>query len=204
MRISHQGWAGIDGLWLAVLYAVAAAGLWFGREWARRMSMALALLPAAVIPMVVLALRAPHRVFESRWELVMAGGGIAALVLLRAAGPPDGIRPERRHVPAALTAFGIEVAILAVTGVAGDPLAEPVLNVTQLPGAWIVHAMGYCCGWGVVITDYAVSRWGTIMPAGLPILAVANTVGILPLVVLARRIRRPTGRRGAEAPAVAV
>ena len=85
-------------------------------------------------------------------------------------------------------------------------MLEDVPEFTQLPDALMRTAMGYCCGISpdLVITDFDTGPWGAITLAGIPILAIAKTAGLIPFVLLARRIRRRLARSVAVKPEVAV
>jgi hypothetical protein len=123
--------------------------------------------------------------------------GAAALALLLRAAPRTG----RRAVPAVVPAFGIEVLILGVTGVLNLHVLADLTEATQLPGTMILYAMDFSYGPNRVLTDYEVGPWGLLTTTGIPIMAVANTIALIPLVLLARSIRQRISRRAIPRPA---
>lgn len=185
-----------NGLWLVALYLAAAAGLWMDRRWAPRMAVVLAALPAAVTPLVLLASRAPNPLRAYQESVVVAGACALALALLLGQAARTPREPARRGVPPLITAFGIEVALVAVFALLGDRAVGSVFWPTQFPGAMLLTAMNFCCGAGpdIVITDGPTHGWGGLTRAGIPILAIANTVGWLPMALLAGFVRRRLGR----------
>jgi hypothetical protein len=109
-------------------------------------------------------------------------------------------------------AFAAEVALMisiAIWGFGGwqSEWYQDVLAATQSPGIALLTDMGLCCGYdnGLVISDWVGPHWNGLTPAGIPILVVANTVGLLVLARLtqagARLARRAVGGSRSPEPA---
>jgi len=100
----------------------------------------------------------------------------------------------------------ILVALLGFGGPFNGRWYQNLLPLTQLPGVFILDRWGLCCGYrnGLVISDDLSGRWSGLQPRGMPILFVANVVGLtLVLFVTLLALRAiATRRRPSGAPAV--
>ena len=205
-----------EALPLTLMFLAASAGLWFGFRWARGVSLALATLTGGVLAIFLSdSLGASEARFLTPAEPVLmavsalAGAGAAFLLLAgdRARTDP-GARYGRRRAHPAVTAFGIETALMlgiAVFGLGGMTRYwyQDLLSLTQLPGVTLLRWMGFCCGYSssVVLSDFVDVHWGGLTLVGIPILGLANTIGLLPFVLLWRTLRERFARRTAETPA---
>jgi hypothetical protein len=109
-------------------------------------------------------------------------------------------------MPLGVAALGVEVLLLCLGAVFGfngygASWFSAALNLSQFPGFVLLHGMAFCCGltMNVVRTDVVHTHWGGLTLLGIPLIALANTVGLLPFVLAARKLRNRFGRRSGKA-----
>jgi hypothetical protein len=193
-----------DRLVLSGVFLATAIGVWHGTRWAH--ALALVLGPATAVILVLATAGAIHPEDFRAWpaehlaRLVLVPASVAialtaAAIMLRRSGritAMDDGSPRGVVQKAALAAFGIELVLMLAIVVLGvgrldERWYQMALMVTQLPGVILLTAMRLCCGVAneLVLTDAMDPHWGGLTAIGIPILTVANALGLLPLTLLA-------------------
>ncbi|HEY7768355.1 hypothetical protein [Longimicrobium sp.] len=194
----------LDGLIRMVLATVIVVALLRGWKW----GYPAALVFSAAIAAVMLTVYASVWVLDGdppwRGDTPMAftyqiSGPLiagAAFILLLHRRRISGVYPDARLRSLARrtgVAFAVEVVLMtsiAIWGFGGWQAEwyRDVLAATQAPGIALLTDMGLCCGYfnSLVISDVWGPHWNGLTRVGIPILVVANTVGLL---VLARLIQ---------------
>lgn len=202
-----------DLLPLTILFLLAGAGLWRGWRWARGMAMALGTLGGGVACVVMLhaiGSHGPGYLAPLQWleAASVAAASLASVFLLLREG---GRRSAGTGMPLGVAALGVEVLLLCLGAVFGlnaygASWFSAALSLSQLPGFMLLHGMAFCCGltMDLVRTDVMDTHWGGLTLIGIPLLALANTVGLLPFVAAARALRRRFQRRRGETAGAAV
>jgi hypothetical protein len=210
-RLAQDGWDPwlASPFWLNLAAIAVFCGLCTGRRWARAAGAALGLLFAGVQALVavemlgwIVAEGGPLE-YALQPTILAVVAAVALVRLIRGWRREPGFR-ESMGVP--LAAFGVQSGLMLLVAVFGlgvmdAPWYQDLLMQSQSPGRILLTAMGYCCGLnsGIVFSDGIDAHWGGLTKIGIPILAVANTVGLLPLVFFARRLLRALSARRSAA-----
>ena len=207
-----------DGLLLMVLPAVIAVGLMRRKAWAYLAALVFSGAIAAVMLTVYASVLlidgdAPWHgdtPFSFAYSITGPTAAAAAFTLLlraRHACPEPRLRSLARSTA---VVFGVESVLMVLIAIFGFGAWEAewyqeALGFTQVPGTVLLAHMGLCCGYynGLVITDVWGPHWGGLRMAGIPILMVANTAGLLVLARLLQAgwLRARHRRAGAIHPA---
>lgn len=208
-------WPGylMDGLLLAIYVVVVSLYLWRGRRWAY--TSALICSAGLAITMVLYELVIASLWGREAWEewspsdyafhyLPFVVLIAVSALLVRHEAFAGARRRALTLVGVALAAELVLIALITRYGIgslfAGQALHQVALDVSQLPGSALLVQMGMCCGYEnhTIISDALDPHWGGITMQGLPVLIVANTLGLVPLVVMARSLRKRLRHPGAS------
>jgi hypothetical protein len=193
----------VEPILLVAAIAVASVGAWQGRRWARGWGVGLGFLVGGELFLIsavdVLWPSAYGGRINALPPLILASASAAAAIrLVRGWTREDGFRDATGVAAASIAMAGALMLAIVVFGLGGlrSLWYQEALAATQAPAAILLRGMGYCCGYDneVVISDKIDDHWGGITRIGIPMLLVANAVGLIPFVLLARSIRRRISR----------
>lgn len=221
--IFHNGWSVyyLHGLPLVLFVAAVGVSLWRGRRWAYSTALfctaglALLLVLYKVAMAFVWGSQASEGMTIFLWVLAFlpeASAAIAFALLVR-----DGTFAWDRSraltlMAAALAAEAALMGLIAWLGVGGmggpHSWYQLALGLSQAPGEVLLTQMGMCCGYEneTIISDVIDPHWGGITRNGIPVLVVANALGLAAVFAAARALllrvrqhRRPSRDTAASA-----